>query len=104
MSHKAEEAIKEVAGNQDEETEAAISEKRIAEQVEATLIYLQKTFEDVKVVPVSALGQNPEIEKVQNSEVGNLAEKEFSCKAIPFFCEALLLLPIIKNYSENDKS
>lgn len=94
MSKQAEEAIKEVAKGQEEETEAAISEKRIAQQVEATLIYLQKTFKDVKVVPVSALGQNPEIKST--------ADNEFECKATPLFCEALLLLPIIKNYSEDE--
>lgn len=95
MSQLAEEAIKEVAKGQEEESEAAISEKRIAQQVEATLLYLQKTFKDVKVVPVSALGQDPEI-KTATSE-------EFECKATPLFCEALLLLPIIKNYSDDSK-
>lgn len=94
MSQLAEEAIKEVAKGQEEESEAAISEQRIAQQVDATLLYLQKTFKDVKVVPVSALGQNPEIE----TEASN----EFKCKATPLFCEALLLLPIIKNYSNED--
>lgn len=95
MSQLAEEAIKEVAKGQDEEGVAAISEKRIAQQVEATLLYLQKTFKDVKVVPVSALGQNPEIKTKAN--------EEFECNATPLFCEALLLLPIIKNYSDNSK-
>lgn len=95
MSQLAEEAIKEVAKGQEEESEAAISEKRIAQQVEATLLYLQKTFKDVKVVPVSALGQDPEIETATS--------EEFECKATPLFCEALLLLPIIKNYSDDSK-
>lgn len=95
MSQLAEEAIKEVAKGQEEESVAAISEKRIAQQVEATLLYLQKTFKDVKVVPVSALGQNPEITTT--------ASDEFECDATPLFCEALLLLPIIKNYSDDSK-
>ncbi|MGV8093467.1 MAG: hypothetical protein AB2L24_16530 [Mangrovibacterium sp.] len=92
MSKLAEEAIKELSNSQREEDVSSVSAERIAKQVNSTLVFLKHTFQDVKVVPVSALGGMPE----PNDNVSG----DFRAKAVPLFCEALLLLPIIKICAE----
>lgn len=91
MSELAEEAIMKLSSPQENEEASSISAERIAQKISSTLIYLKNTFEDVKVVPVSALGRLPE--KREN------ASSDFNAKAVPLFCEALLLLPMIKIFA-----
>lgn len=87
MSQQASSAIKTLAKQLDG-AEAGVSADRVALNVASMLTYLEKTFADVKVVPVSALGKNPKSDGDPSAG--------FSMKATPLFCEALLLLPMIK--------
>lgn len=88
MSRKASDAIRALSKPNMNEAGNIVAGERVATSVSSILDYLESTFLDVKVVPVSALGKIPD----KNDNV----EGEFSTKAIPLFCEALLLLPMIK--------
>lgn len=88
MSELAADAIKEMSKSQKDEEACFISAERVAQKINSTLTYLENTFEDVKIVPVSALGGMP----AQNDNPSG----DFKAKAVPLFCEALLLLPMIK--------
>ena len=94
MSKLAEKSIKELADEQKNDDTGSVSAERIAQKVNSTLITLQHTFKDVKVVPVSALGKMP----IDNDDPTG----DFEARATPLFCEALLLLPMIKMCAEKD--
>jgi len=96
MSKLAAKAIKELADEQKNDDTGSVSAERIAQKVNSTLVFLEHTFKDVKIVPVSALGRMPE-----NNED---ATGDFVAKATPLFCEALLLLPMIKMCAEKDNA
>ncbi len=91
MSKLASDAIKNLSKQQQKEKEISVSAERVALNIAAILTYLEHTFNDVKVVPVSALGRAPE-----NAREGDNAASGFTVKAIPLFCEALFLLPMVK--------
>ncbi|MDQ1280084.1 MAG: DO-GTPase1 protein, partial [Thermoproteota archaeon] len=101
MSDQAATAIKDLSKQQIQDQETSISAERVALNIASILTYLENTFIDVKVVPVSALGKAPdELENEKNGadapETGNNGAGGFKAKATPLFCEALLLLPMIK--------
>lgn len=91
MSKRAEEAIIELSKEQQEDEVGCVSAERIAKTIGSMLTYLKHTFTDVKVVPISALGGNP----ISDANAYDPNAK-YSFKAVPLFCEALLLLPMIK--------
>jgi hypothetical protein len=88
MSVMASDAIKDLSKRISED-ENAVAADRVAVNIASILTYLERNFSDVKVVPVSALGKAP------TGGDGN-ASKGFTAKAVPLFCEALLLLPMIE--------
>lgn len=91
MSRLASEAIKNLSKQQQQEKGVSVSAERVALNIASILTYLEKIFKDVSVVPVSALGKAPETVGEEKD-----AASGFTAKAIPLFCEALFLLPMVK--------
>lgn len=97
MSKRAEEAIIELSKEQQDDEIGCVSAERIAKTISSMLTYLKHTFSDVKVVPISALGGNPPSDQKEYDP-----NAKYSFKAVPLFCEALLLLPMIKMCTKTD--
>jgi hypothetical protein len=96
ISDMASDAIKDLARSKEKNQATKVLAEQIAENVDSTLVLLEKTFKEVKVIPVSALGQSPE----PNDD----AEKAFHVKPNPLFSEALFLLPMINMYNEEQET